>query len=121
MKKVRKIIFQAIALKEESLNRIHVGSRTHLLPKDIVMVSADLNYSYIHLNNGRRITVSTNIQKLEERCLPFFNMVRVHRSYMINTRYLQYLEGSCAKLTHNLECTISRRKMSNLIAAIQTK
>jgi DNA-binding LytR/AlgR family response regulator len=121
MKNERKIIIETLDLKEESFKRIHVGSRTHLLPKDIVMVSADLNYSYIHLNNGRRITVSTNIQKLEERCLPFLNMVRVHRSYMINTRYLQYLEGSCAKLTHNLECTISRRKMPNLMMIIQTE
>ena len=85
------------------------------------MVCADINYSCIHLNNGKRITVSINIQKLEERFLPFLNMVRVHRSYMINTRYLQHLEGSCAKLTNNLECTISRRKMSNLRMIIQTE
>ncbi|MCA0364240.1 MAG: LytTR family transcriptional regulator DNA-binding domain-containing protein [Bacteroidetes bacterium] len=65
-----------------SINSIHVGSRTYLSPDEIEFIKADFSYSHIFLKNGRRILVSTNLQKLQERFGE--NMVRVHRSFLIN-------------------------------------
>ncbi|MBK6975907.1 MAG: LytTR family transcriptional regulator DNA-binding domain-containing protein [Cytophagaceae bacterium] len=65
-----------------SINTIHVGSRTYLSPDEIEFIQADFSYSHIFLKNGRRILVSTNLQKLQERFGE--NMVRVHRSFLIN-------------------------------------
>lgn len=97
---------------------IHVGSRTDLLPEEIVLISADISYSYIHLTDGRKIMVSTNIQKLQERMLGLHEMVRVHRSHMINVNYLKAFDEKRAALKNNLSCPISRRKKINLEKAV---
>lgn len=99
---------------------VHVGSRMKLGSSDIVMIEADIRYSFLYLKNGKKVIVSTNIQKLEERFLPFRNMVRVHRSFMINTQFLKYVDGANAFLVNDMQCVISRRKRNDLFNAIQT-
>jgi two-component system LytT family response regulator len=116
-KKIQRLDFET---STSPFSAVHVGSRMSLEPADIIMISADISYSYIHLSNGKRIIVSTNIQKLEERFLPFMNMVRVHRSFMINTQYLQYVDGVNAILINDMQCIISRRKRNDLFNAMQT-
>jgi DNA-binding LytR/AlgR family response regulator len=98
---------------------VHVGSRLEFCPAEIIMIQADISYSYLYLRNGRKIIVSTNIQKLEERFLPFRNMVRIHRSFMINTQFLEYVDGVNAFLVNDIQCIISRRKRIDLFKAIQ--
>jgi two-component system, LytTR family, response regulator len=120
MRTIRKKIIKDYSLIQESpFTEVHVGSRTHIQPSDIVLVCADISYSYIHLSDGTRIIVSTNIQKLEERFLAFQNMVRVHRSYMINTDYFLNLEGNKVHLANDIECLVSRRKRENLLDLVQ--
>jgi DNA-binding LytR/AlgR family response regulator len=94
---------------------VHVGSRSHIQPANIIMIVADINYSTIFLIDGKKILVSTNIKKLDERFHTFHNMVRVHRSYMLNTQYLKSIAGNTALLSDNKSCQISRRKMQNLL------
>jgi DNA-binding LytR/AlgR family response regulator len=119
MKTTRKKIEKDFSLCVSPFQEVHVGSRTEIHPSDIVMITADVSYSYIHLANGRKIIVSTNIQKLEERFLPFRNMVRIHRSYMINTEFLKYVDGANAFMVNDMQCVISRRKRNDLFQAIQ--
>jgi DNA-binding LytR/AlgR family response regulator len=116
-KKIQKIDLTSTA---SPFQTVHVGSRMSIEPADIIMISADISYSYIHLSSGKRIIVSTNIQKLEERFLPFVNMVRVHRSYMINTQFLKHIDGVNAILVNDIQCIISRRKRVDLFNAMQT-
>lgn len=115
-KKIQKTDFDSTV---SPFQMVHVGSRMSIEPADIIMISADISYSYIHLSNGKRIIVSTNIQKLEERFLPFINMVRVHRSFMINTQFLKHIDGVNAFLVNDIQCIISRRKRNDLFKAIQ--
>jgi two-component system LytT family response regulator len=119
MKTRNKIIEPDTALLSSAFTQVHVGSRTYIKPAEIVMISADISYSYIHLSNGKKIFVSTNIQKLQERLLGVRNMVRVHRSYIINTKYLKYIDGAIAFLVNDNQCIISRRKKNNLFNLIQ--
>lgn len=111
---------QQIAKQEvtASLAAVHVGSRTELDPKEIILITAEVNYSYIHLRNGRKLLVSTNIQKLQERLLGIPEMVRVHRSYIINTSYLKSYSAAQVKLKNNLSCPISRRKREFLLTSL---
>lgn len=119
MKTRNKIIEPNPALWNAAFSQVHVGSRTYIKPTEIVMISADISYSYIHLSDGKKIMVSTNIQKLQERLLAAKNIVRVHRSFMINTKYLKYIDGVYAYLIHDNQCIISRRKRNDLFNAIQ--
>ncbi|MCP9763572.1 LytR/AlgR family response regulator transcription factor [Lacihabitans soyangensis] len=114
-KKITKNFTESIA----PFTSVHVGSRLEFFPTEIVMIQADISYSFLYLKNGQRIIVSTNIQKLEERFLPFRNMVRIHRSFMINTQFLKYVEGSNAFLINDMQCVISRRKRNDLFQSIQ--
>ncbi len=94
---------------------VHVGSRTHILPADIMYISADINYSVIHLTNGRSILVSTTLGKIEKRLFEFKNLVRVHKSFVVNTAYLQKIYSYQVELKNGVFCKVSRRKMKNLL------
>ncbi|MCP9770288.1 LytTR family transcriptional regulator [Lacihabitans sp. LS3-19] len=118
MKAQRKKITENNGLLRSPYLAIHVGSRTYLQAAEIVMISADISYSYIHLNDGKKIIVSTNIQKLQERLLGVKNIVRVHRSFMINVNYLKTYDEKKAALRFNLSCPISRRKKNDLKIAL---
>lgn len=119
MKTLRKKLTKDFTESISPFTSVHVGSRLEFFPTEIVMIEADVSYSFLYLKNGQRIIVSTNIQKLEERFLPFRNMVRVHRSFMINTHFLKYVDGTNAFLVNDMQCVISRRKRNDLINAIQ--
>jgi DNA-binding LytR/AlgR family response regulator len=119
MKTIRKTLKKDYSSCISPFKEVHVGSRMDINPADIVMITADISYSYLYLASGQRVIVSTNIQKLEERFLPFGNMVRIHRSTMINTQYLKYVDGANAFLINDIQCVISRRRKNNLINSIQ--
>ena len=118
MKTIRKKLEKNFTKTMCPFTEVHVGSRMEISPTDIVMIKADISYSYLYLKTGRRIIVSTNIQTLEERFLPFRNMVRIHRSTMINTQFLKYVDGTNAFLVNDMQCVISRRKRNDLFQAI---
>jgi DNA-binding LytR/AlgR family response regulator len=119
MKTIRKTLKKDYNSCISPFKDVHVGSRMEVNPTDIVMITADISYSYLYLKTGKKVIVSTNIQKLEERFLPFRNMVRIHRSTMINTQFLKYVDGSSVFLTNDMQCVISRRKKNDLLNAIQ--
>lgn len=119
MKTIRKTLKKDYNSCISPFKDVHVGSRMEVNPTDIVMITADISYSYLYLKSGQKVIVSTNIQKLEERFLHFRKMVRIHRSTMINTQFLKYIEGSNAFLVNDMQCVISRRKRNDLLNAIQ--
>ena len=118
MKTRNKILEPNPSICSSAFSQVHVGSRTYIKPAEIILISADISYSYIHLSNGKKIIVSTNIQKLQERLLGVRNMVRVHRSHIINVDYLKTFNETKAALKNNLSCPISRRKKINLENAL---
>jgi DNA-binding LytR/AlgR family response regulator len=98
-----------------NLNAVHVGSRTYFLPEAIVMIEADLNYSLIHLANGKKCTVSICLKRLEEKFANVHSFTRVHRSYIVNTVYLKSINQGHIQLEHDLQCLVSRRQFKRLI------
>lgn len=101
-------------------NEIHVGSRTYFLPESIVMIEAELNYSLIHLTNGRKCMVSICLKRLEEKFAEVSSFSRVHRSFIVNTDYLMSVNKGQLFLKHNLRCLVSRRKMKNILPKTDT-
>lgn len=96
------------------LQKLHVGGHKKLFLKEIIMVIADTNYSQVHLSSGKIVCTSTNIGKIESRLADFQNFKRVHRSYLINTDYLQAINGNTIFLKNGLTCLVSRRKREGL-------
>jgi DNA-binding LytR/AlgR family response regulator len=72
---------------------VPVGARTSLLPSEIVLMTADENYTVIHLSNGKKMTVSYNLGKIHERLFSHVYFVRVNRKTLVN---LQFVHGFCS-------------------------
>jgi DNA-binding LytR/AlgR family response regulator len=79
--------------------------------QSIVMLEGHVNYTLIHLQNGK--------QKLYARTLGYFeellsqeHFLRVHRGFLVNPSFiLNYDKESCKlRLENNLEVSISRRR-----------
>lgn len=121
MKATRKKVNKDFNKSSSNLGAVNVGSKTSLFPSEIVMIKADTSYSYLFMVDGQKIMVSTNIQKLEERFLHCQSIVRVHRSFLINTQFLKFIDGPNAILVNDIRCVVSRRKRNDLFQAIQKR
>ncbi|MEQ8925412.1 MAG: LytTR family DNA-binding domain-containing protein, partial [Fulvivirga sp.] len=62
----------------------------------VIYIKAQQNYVEIRLNtfNNGRLLIRNSISKLEKQLAYLPNFVRQHRSYIINTNYLQELRKS---------------------------
>jgi len=93
---------------------IHVGSRMHLSPEEMVMIQAEINYSMIYLTDGTKLIVSTTLKILQQRLADTHQFARVHRSYLVNLNYFHsYRQGIC-QLSNDLSIKVSRRKLKQL-------
>lgn len=101
---------------------ISIGGRKKVSPAEVVYFEADVNYTYVHFENGEKLLVSTNLKKIEDRfaeCKYFF---RPNRSFFINLRYAEF-EESCSMIKmkdHALVLVSRRRKLSLMEALTKT-
>ena len=72
---------------------IKEGNTYLIVPiSQIIFISADSNYSILHLSNGRKIMTSKTLKVWEDRINhPFF--VRCHRSFYINTHFIDKINN----------------------------
>lgn len=91
-------------------NLIHLGSRMVIDASQILMIKADINYSFIYLLDGRCLYSSTTLGKLQKRLDVLGNFTRVHASYLINENILAYSAAGTYMATENLTFLVSRRK-----------
>lgn len=88
---------------------------------DIVRCEARGSYSIVYLNNKKNITCAKTLKELEE-LLTSQNFVRVHNSWIINTRYLKkYYRGknSYIEMEDGTTVTISLRKKGDLLSFLK--
>ncbi|MEM9935964.1 MAG: LytTR family DNA-binding domain-containing protein [Bacteroidota bacterium] len=86
-------------------------------PKDIIRCESDRNYTYIFLNDKRRILVSRTIKEYEEM-LRDFNFFRIHQSHLINLDYLKnYIRGrgGYVELSDGSTLDVSARRKSEFL------
>lgn len=79
--------------------------------KEIVMLEADANYTYLHLLDGKKMLISRTM-KLFDKLLEDYPFTRIHRSFIVNDYHLKRYDADreCVMMSNNLEATISRRK-----------
>lgn len=64
-------------------------NKIELVPiSDIVYVSAEGSYTVLHLQNKESVLISKHLKPLEEILAPYVQFVRVHRSYIVNKRFI---------------------------------
>ena len=86
-------------------------SRKRVLLKEIIMLTADINYTSIHLLCGKVLLIPRTI-KIFEALLSEYAFIRTHRAYLVNERHLKEydLANNCVKMSNNMIALISRRR-----------
>jgi len=79
---------------------------------DLVYLEGELNYTWLHWANGRRILVPYTLKRVEARLPPKW-FVRLHRHFMVNRQFIDRIDlTSTSPLCYLLTGTdlpISRR------------
>jgi DNA-binding LytR/AlgR family response regulator len=78
---------------------INVGGRKKIELKEIIMLQAELNYTYIHLTDGTKFLVSYSLKKLAERFVDFEYFIRPNKSVLMNVRYATSFDGSFLQIS----------------------
>jgi len=91
----------------------------HCLPVDsIVRIEASSNYSKVYCRDETRpIVVAKVLRWFEERLPPEF-FSRVHRTHLINKKYLVSIQRYTAVLNSGEGISISRRKKKHWMMSI---
>ncbi len=95
---------------------------TVLVIDEIIRLEADGPYTTIITENGKKIVVSRTLKDFEET-LPKEKFYRVHKSSLINLRYIKEfsnLSGNYVIMTDGIRVEISRRKAPDFIQRIKS-
>jgi DNA-binding LytR/AlgR family response regulator len=101
--------------------KIHLGGRMFLSPKELLYLEAQENYTLIHLTCGRKHLVATTLGKLESQ-LERFGFVRASRSTLVNTEEILASHAQkdvlYLKLSNNYTVDVSRRRKKIVLEAL---
>lgn len=101
---------------DEKILVLNKYSGENIPVKDIIYIEADSNYSIIYTNK-KSITTSKTLKELDEiLCADDQQLIRIHKSYIINFNYLQkVLKGqgqNAVLLSNGKELEVSKRRWS---------
>jgi DNA-binding LytR/AlgR family response regulator len=80
----------------------------HLCVSDIIRLEAERNYTRFVLKDGRKLLTSKNISFYEPLLAESF--VRVHKSHLLNRRYITKKSKTHICMSDGAEVEVSRRK-----------
>ncbi|WP_229217153.1 LytR/AlgR family response regulator transcription factor [Dyadobacter luteus] len=91
-----------------------MGRTIFLSPDMITFMEGEGNYTYIYTTSGKKYLVSKTLKSLAMNLDSDF--VRVHKSYLVNTKYVveRIEEERTLKMSCGKEVSISRRKMKEI-------
>ena len=92
-----------------------IKSQKKVLLKEIIMLTADINYTSIHLLCGKVLLIPRTI-KIFEDLLSEYAFIRTHRAYLVNELHLKAydLPNNCLKMSNNMTALISRRRKETI-------
>jgi two-component system, LytTR family, response regulator len=105
-----------ISLPLQKLRVDTVGQVYYFVLNDIVRIQSYSNYSKIIFKKDKPMLVAKVLRRFEEQ-LMHVDFVRIHRSHLINRRYLQsYIPGTEAKifLANGDEVPVAKRRKTML-------
>lgn len=87
--------------------------------KNIIYCKAEGNYTRIYCKDFN-ITVAKNLMLFESR-LPSNLFLRIHRSLLINSLYIEDIKNNTVVLKSGIELQIARRKKRAILKFLSTK
>ena len=89
-------------------------------PMNILYCESDSNYTVVHQQGEKRLVISRTLKEFEDM-LSEQGFVRVHHSYLINTRHVKkYIRGEGGEVIMNdgTNVAVSRRKKQELMDSL---
>ena len=77
--------------------------------EEVVRLEASSNYTLIHTVNNRPLVVAKVLSAYEE-ILEGLGFIRVHRSHLVNRRYVHSIDQTGITLQEGCKIEVSRRK-----------
>ena len=101
---------------------IKTHDNIHLVPvQDILYCESDSNYTRFHLTGGKQIMVSTTLKDYED-ILAESNFFRVHKSFLVNLKYVsrfEKAEGGSVVLEGDVKIPVASRKRDELVHLLE--
>ncbi len=90
---------------------------------DIVCLKSEGSYVNFHLKNGTKVLASKNIKDFETKLTPEEGFFRTHRSFLINTAYLENVSTDTteAMLINKITVSIARERKAEFRTYLNTK
>lgn len=100
----------------------HNGKKIIVNSTEIILLSADINYTVFHLKNGTELTSSSTILKYDSY-LNQYNFFRINRKHIINLleiKGINYQKFICTvELKNGMSVQTSRRKNKAFLDLIE--
>lgn len=84
-----------------------------VLVDDILYVQSDWNYVYVHTTKNKHMVLST-MKSMESELAPY-NFIRIHKSFLINLKHFESIEGNMVQLSGGAKLHVSRNYKQGLI------
>ena len=101
------------------------GVRHQFTVEQVTAITADINYSYIHLITGERLYISRTLKWCTER---WPSLVRIHKNAMINLDHVYNYGQNAGRqqtgyviMKTNLRLDVSRRRLKEVIQLIESQ
>jgi len=95
-------------------NLIEVSHKIKLPASSIIMLEACINYTYIHLSDGKIKIVAYHLKKIEGLLNECSSFVRPNRNVIVNLDFLTKYQDGFLILNHK-KVAVSRRRMKQII------
>lgn len=90
-------------------------------PKDIIRLEGESNYTRFFFSNHKPVLVSKTLKEYEDLLLSH-DFIRVHKSFLINRRYVEQVEkGGSLRLSDGTLLPVSRRRKEEIIKELTGK
>lgn len=93
------------------------GVRHKFDPQQVIAITADINYSYVHLVNGSCLLRSRTLKWFSER---WPTLLRIHKNALINVEHIHHYSLITGKrpsgyvvMTNSLRLEVSRRNIKD--------
>lgn len=105
-------------IKNGKLSFLSGRETLHFCPGDIVRLEALSNYTCVHFINHKPIITATLLKDYEKVLQPF-GFVRVHRSHLINKKFVTGInDNGVITMMDRSTASMSRRKKSKAIVVL---
>lgn len=98
-------------------NQIHINSSQQVSPEEIVLLSADANYTKVHFSDGRKSIYALTLKSIENQFIEV-GFFRTHKSFLVNLLFFKEVHWEKSNpfmvLSNDYRVSIARRKRSNL-------